>query len=53
VINAGGDAVVGWIVTDVGAHGIYPRRDGRVMFVSNRGRDSPRTPDHRGPGRDR
>jgi YVTN family beta-propeller protein len=41
VINATGDAVTGWIATDVGAHGIYPSRDGRLMYVSNRGRASP------------
>jgi YVTN family beta-propeller protein len=40
VINAAGDAVAGWIPTDVGAHGIYPSRDGRLMYVSNRGRSS-------------
>jgi len=40
VINAAGDAVSGWIATDVGAHGIYPSRDGRLMYVSNRGRSS-------------
>jgi YVTN family beta-propeller protein len=30
--------VKGRIATGVGAHGIYPSRDGRVMYVSNRGR---------------
>ena len=30
--------VIGQIATGVGAHGIYPSRDGRVMYVSNRGR---------------
>jgi DNA-binding beta-propeller fold protein YncE len=30
--------VTGHIKTGVGTHGIYPSRDGRVMYVSNRGR---------------
>ena len=30
--------VTGPIATGVGAHGIYPSRDGTVMYVSNRGR---------------
>jgi DNA-binding beta-propeller fold protein YncE len=30
--------ITGQIATDVGAHGIYPSRDGRWMYVSNRGR---------------
>jgi DNA-binding beta-propeller fold protein YncE len=30
--------ITGHIATDVGAHGIYPSRDGRFMYVSNRGR---------------
>ncbi len=31
-------SVVGFIPTGTGAHGIYPSRDGRFMYVSNRGR---------------
>jgi len=30
--------VLGSIRTGVGAHGIYPSRDGRLLYVSNRGR---------------
>ena len=30
--------VTGKIATDTGAHGIYPSRDGRFMYVANRGR---------------
>ncbi len=30
--------VVGHIDTGIGAHGIYPSRDGKFMYVSNRGR---------------
>ena len=30
--------IVGFVATGVGAHGIYPSRDGRRMYVSNRGR---------------
>jgi DNA-binding beta-propeller fold protein YncE len=38
VLSADGSAVVGSIPTGVGTHGIYPSRDGRLMYVSNRGR---------------
>lgn len=31
-------AVTGFIATGVGAHGIYPSRDGKLLYVSNRGR---------------
>jgi len=30
-------AVVGFIETGVGAHGLYPSRDGRKLYVANRG----------------
>ncbi len=30
---------VGFIPTGLGAHGIYPSRDGRVLYISNRGCD--------------
>jgi DNA-binding beta-propeller fold protein YncE len=35
-----GDAltVTGKIDTGVGAHGVYPSRDGKLMYVANRGR---------------
>jgi YVTN family beta-propeller protein len=38
IIDATGTKVVGSIATGVGAHGIYPSRDGTRMYVSNRGR---------------
>jgi len=38
VLSADGSRVVGSIPTGVGAHGVYPSRDGRLMYVSNRGR---------------
>ena len=38
VLSADGTRVVGSIPTGVGAHGVYPSRDGRLMYVSNRGR---------------
>jgi DNA-binding beta-propeller fold protein YncE len=38
VLGGGGDSVTGFIPTGVGAHGIYPSRDGRLMYVTNRGR---------------
>ena len=49
VIDALGTRVIGKIATDVGAHGIYPSRDGRLMYVSNRGRADA---DGTGPSRD-
>jgi DNA-binding beta-propeller fold protein YncE len=38
VIDGGGTQVIGHIDTGVGAHGIYPSRDGRLLYVTNRGR---------------
>jgi DNA-binding beta-propeller fold protein YncE len=38
VLSADGSGVVGAIPTGVGAHGVYPSRDGQLMYVSNRGR---------------
>jgi DNA-binding beta-propeller fold protein YncE len=38
ILSADGSRVVGTIHTGVGAHGIYPSRDGRLLYVSNRGR---------------
>ena len=38
IVDATGTNVVGSIPTGVGAHGIYPSRDGSMMYVSNRGR---------------
>lgn len=38
IIDGAGNRVVGKIDTGIGAHGIYPSRDGRLMYVSNRGR---------------
>ena len=40
IINADGSEVVGSIETGVGPHGIYPSRDGALMYVTNRGRTS-------------
>jgi DNA-binding beta-propeller fold protein YncE len=41
--------VTGFIPTGVGAHGIYPSRDGRSLYVTNRGSHTLRAPRH-GPG---
>jgi len=41
--------VVGFIPTGLGAHGIYPSRDGRVLYVTNRGWATLRAGRH-GPG---
>lgn len=38
VVSQDGSSVTGFIATGVGAHGIYPSRDGRLMYVTNRGR---------------
>jgi len=38
VLDAANDTVTGFIATGVGAHGIYPSRDGNLMYVTNRGR---------------
>ena len=38
VIDGTGTSVTGFIPTGVGAHGIYPSRDGTLMYVTNRGR---------------
>jgi DNA-binding beta-propeller fold protein YncE len=38
VVAANDTRVIGSITTGVGAHGIYPSRDGTRMYVSNRGR---------------
>lgn len=40
VINAATQAVERFIPTGLGAHGIYPDREGRRIFVSNRGEGS-------------
>ncbi len=37
VIDAKSFKQVGFIATGVGAHGLYPSRDGRHMYVANRG----------------
>jgi DNA-binding beta-propeller fold protein YncE len=48
IIDALGTKVVGRIDTGIGAHGIYPSRDGHLVYVSNRGRT-----DHQGRRRSR
>jgi len=40
VLDAAGSAVVGFVETGVGAHGIYPSRDASLLYVTNRGRNS-------------
>jgi DNA-binding beta-propeller fold protein YncE len=51
IIDEDGTAVVGHIATGVGAHGIYPSRDGRLVYVSNRGRvDTTPAPSQPGQG---
>lgn len=50
IIDADGTKVVGAILTGVGAHGIYPSRDGRLMYVTNRGRMKNQTARRSRPG---
>jgi YVTN family beta-propeller protein len=38
IVNRDGTAITGFIATGVGAHGIYPSRDGTLLYVTNRGR---------------
>ena len=38
IIDGSGTQLIGSIVTGTGAHGIYPSRDSKLMYVTNRGR---------------
>jgi DNA-binding beta-propeller fold protein YncE len=38
ILDGTGTAITGFIPTGVGAHGIYPSRDGRYVYITNRGR---------------
>ncbi|HEY0520113.1 MAG TPA: YncE family protein, partial [Ilumatobacteraceae bacterium] len=38
IVDGDGTTVTGSIETGVGTHGIYPSRDGTLMYVTNRGR---------------
>ena len=38
IVDGGSFTVTGKIATGKGAHGIYPSRDGKVVYVANRGR---------------
>jgi DNA-binding beta-propeller fold protein YncE len=40
LIDAQRMAKIGFVATGAGAHGLYPSRDGRVLYVSNRGEGS-------------
>lgn len=42
VINGASFKQVGFIPTGVGAHGLYPSRDGKLLYVANRGSNSVR-----------
>ena len=46
-----GDAFseIGFVATGIGAHGLYPSRDGTELYVSNRGSHQVHGPSH-GPG---
>src|SRR5262245_13625374 len=37
VIDAGRFAVTGFIPTGIGTHGLYPSRDGKKLYIANRG----------------
>lgn len=49
LIDADTFAEVGFIPTGIGTHGLYPSRDGRKLYVSNRGSNKVGGPPH-GPG---
>ena len=49
IVDPGSLTRIGFIPTGVGTHGIYPSRDGRLFFVSNRGSHILRGRPH-GPG---
>jgi DNA-binding beta-propeller fold protein YncE len=38
ILDPSGTATTGFVPTDVGTHGIYPSRDGTLVYVTNRGR---------------
>ena len=38
IVNRDGTAITGFVATGVGAHGIYPSRDGTLLYITNRGR---------------
>ena len=38
IVNRDGTAITGFVATGIGAHGIYPSRDGSLLYVTNRGR---------------
>ena len=38
IVNGDGTAITGFIATGVGTHGIYPSRDAKLLYVTNRGR---------------
>ena len=38
IVNGDTFSVTGFVSTGIGAHGIYPSRDGTLLYVSNRGR---------------
>ena len=49
LVDADSFAEVGFIPTGIGAHGLYPSRDGTKLYVSNRGSHRAGGPPH-GPG---
>ena len=49
LIDADTFTEVGFIPTGIGTHGLYPSRDGKTLFVSNRGSNKVGGPPH-GPG---
>ena len=49
IIDPASMKVTGFIATGVGAHGIYPSRDGRLLYVTNRGWNTLKAGRH-GPG---
>ena len=46
VVNGDTFAEVGFIATGVGTHGLYPSRDGRKLYITNRGSNKMHGPPH-------
>jgi YVTN family beta-propeller protein len=49
LVNPATLTTIGFIATGVGAHGLYPSRDGKLLYVTNRGWHKPMGP-AKGPG---
>ena len=46
VVNGETFTEIGFIVTGVGTHGLYPSRDGKKLYITNRGSNKIHGPPH-------